>query len=382
MPIWRLFWEQFWNRYFRFKTKTKYENENENENETYQNEIRKMANVDELADALGGAFQVTTKLNDPTRPHPRFSQYKQKNQVSNQEKRRGQILEAQKQRRQDFLAIARNIASNDFEEDEEEFEECDESMDTSDIVRKYRVRQKFSNQLMESEWLVEIPQDFQSNWIMVPVPEGRRCLLIAGYGTTCHYSRSGHFINQFPSLLPGGNRKRDRDKITFLDCIYVQVEGTYYVLDVMVWKDFSYYDCDTECRFFMLKSRLDENPELAIKSKINPYIFKALPSYACTPNAMQTALVQDLSFHPLPLDGLLFYSKLVQYLPGSTPLVGWLKGYMVPEMLNIPVSQVLMDQRPNSYASMKNYIKDYDEERAKKNKARENKDDEPEKVME
>ena len=347
----------------------------------------KMENVDELAEALEGSFNVSNKVNDPTKPHPRFSLYKQKNVVSNQEKRRGQILEAQKQRRQDFLSIARNIASNEFEEDDEEFDEDhDESMDTSEIVRKYRVRQKFRNQLMESEWLVEIPQDFQSKWLMVPVPEGRRCLIIAGYGTTCHYSRSGHFINQFPSWLPGGNRKPgNREKITFLDCIHVQVEGTYYVLDAMVWKDFSYYDCDTECRFFMLKSRLEENPELAVKSKINPYIFKALPSFSCTPNAMKTALVQDLSFKPLPLDGLLFYSKLVHYLPGSTPLVGWLKGYMVPEMLNIEVSQELMDQRPNAYASMKNYIKEYDEERAaataKKNKANDDnvaKDENPE----
>ena len=122
----------------------------------------KMENVDELAEALEGSFNVSNKVNDPTKPHPRFSLYKQKNVVSNQEKRRGQILEAQKQRRQDFLSIARNIASNEFEEDDEEFDEDhDESMDTSEIVRKYRVRQKFRNQLMESEWLVEIPQDFQ-----------------------------------------------------------------------------------------------------------------------------------------------------------------------------------------------------------------------------
>ena len=66
-------------------------------------------------------------------------------------------------------------------------------------------------------------------------------------------------------------------------------------------------------------------------------------------------------------------------------MVGWLKGYMVPEMLNIEVSQELMDQRPNAYASMKNYIKEYDEERAaataKKNKANDDnvaKDENPE----
>ena len=53
----------------------------------------------------------------------------------------------------------------------------------------------------------------------------------------------------------------------------------------------------------------------------------------------------------------------MNYLPGSTPLVGWLKGYMVPELLNVQVSKELMAQRPNSYANMGNYIKEYDEER-------------------
>ena len=327
-----------------------------------------MANVDQLAEALEGSFNVSNKVNDPTKPHPRFAQYKQKNAVSNQEKRRARILEAQKSRRQDFLSIARNLASNEFEYDEEEDENesFNESMDTSDIVKKYKVRQRFKNQLMESEWLVEIPQDFATNWSMVPVPEGRRCFLVAGYGTTSHYSRSGHFINSFPSLLPGGCRRKDRDAITFLDCIYVQIEATYYILDVMIWRNHSFYDCDTECRFFMLKSKIEETPELAVKSKINPYIFKPLPSYGCSAKSIGDVLGRDLSFNPLPLDGLLFYCKEVQYLPGSTPLVGWLKGYMVPEMLNIQVSQVLMDQRPNAYASMRNYIKEYDEDRAKK----------------
>ena len=37
------------------------------------------------------------------------------------------------------------------------------------------------------------------------------------------------------------------------------------------------------------------------------------------------------------IDGLLFYHKRTHYVPGSTPLVGWLKPYMLPEMLGIPV---------------------------------------------
>ena len=55
-------------------------------------------------------------------------------------------------------------------------------------------------------------------------------------------------------------------------------------------------------------------------------------------------------------DGLLFYHKLLSYMPGHTPLVGWLKGYMVPEMLGIPVSGHINAQKPISYTNMKDHI--------------------------
>jgi hypothetical protein len=34
-------------------------------------------------------------------------------------------------------------------------------------------------QMMHSEWLLEKPEDFQENWIMIPVPQGKRNLVIA-----------------------------------------------------------------------------------------------------------------------------------------------------------------------------------------------------------
>jgi hypothetical protein len=76
----------------------------------------------------------------------------------------------------------------------------------------------------------------------------------------------------------------------------------------------------------------------------------------------------------------------VHYVPGKTPLVGWIKGYMVPELLDIEVCQVstwpgcisqiqtiscisvfswnlcislqeLLEQRPAEYGGMKTYLK-------------------------
>jgi len=30
---------------------------------------------------------------------------------------------------------------------------------------------------MQSEWLIEIPADFEANWVALPVPVGRRSLV-------------------------------------------------------------------------------------------------------------------------------------------------------------------------------------------------------------
>ena len=62
-------------------------------------------------------------------------------------------------------------------------------------------------------------------------------------------------------------------------------------------------------------------------------------------------------------------------MPGKTPLVGWLKGYMVPELMGIQVQSLkgqhtrrlsyivfkvcpeLLEQAPPDYTGMKTYLK-------------------------
>ena len=70
----------------------------------------------------------------------------------------------------------------------------------------------------------------------------------------------------------------------------------------MIWKDFSLYDCDTECRRFMLQSHLDENDQLGIKSNVNPWIFKMLPSFPCDPDSLHTALMSKVTRDKFRLD--------------------------------------------------------------------------------
>lgn len=129
----------------------------------------------------------------------------------------------------------------------EDEEMSDASNDSNMIVSHFYPRHsksRFKNQLMLSEWLIEVPNDFNIEWLMVSCPVGKRCLVVAFKGETKSYSKSGYCMRSFPSLLPGGNRRdhNQHKESSILDCIYNELERTYYILDVIWWNGVSFYE--------------------------------------------------------------------------------------------------------------------------------------------
>jgi len=331
--------------------------------------------MDDLADCFGGSFNVTNHPNDTVRQHPRFSQYKARSSTKSQEDRRRELLERQKKRRDDLVNHARALAMGEVDEENMEEEEDDgEDMEVGE--RRKRLRRTYKEQLMLSEWLVEVPDDLEEKWLLILCPEGRRNFVVASNGQTKVFSKSGKQVKSFPSHLPGGNMKqgRSKNKYTLLDCVFSDSNGIFYILDMMCWDGYQYYDCETEFRLTWVQQKFVENKELLQKSKINPYTFCPLPVYQCSKEGISTALNSPMPFHER-LDGLLFYHRQVHYMPGKTPLVAWLKGYMAAELLDVPVSEELMEQTPIDYPGMKTYLKKtYDRvERLKKEDEERNK---------
>jgi hypothetical protein len=87
------------------------------------------------------------------------------------------------------------------------------------------------------------------------------------------------------------------------------------------------------------------------------------------------ALTLSLLLSFLQIDGILFYHKRTNYTFGSTPLVVWLKPYMLPEMLEVEVSETLLAERPDNYSNYAAHLeyvaeakKKREEERLKKGK--------------
>lgn len=201
--------------------------------------------MEELSQALASSFSVSQELNSTAAPHPRLSQYKSKYSSLEQSERRRQLLELQKSKRLDYVNHARRLAEDDWtgmESGEEEKKKDEEEMDL-DPVKK--LPKRYANQLMLSEWLIDVPSDLGQEWIVVVCPVGKRALIVASRGSTSAYTKSGYCVNRFSSLLPGGNRRNSTTAkdYTILDCIYSEVNQTYYVLDVMCWRGHPFYDC-------------------------------------------------------------------------------------------------------------------------------------------
>lgn len=70
-------------------------------------------------------------------------------------------------------------------------------------------------------------------------------------GRTRAYTKGGLMVNQFPSMLPGGNRHTCRKGYALLDCIWSKASNTFYVLDLVVWFNQSVMETDVSDYFFL-----------------------------------------------------------------------------------------------------------------------------------
>ncbi|KAL8602313.1 hypothetical protein ACOMHN_022826 [Nucella lapillus] len=316
--------------------------------------------MDELTAALAGSFEISNDPNKTSAPHPRFSQFKSKNSKQDQDSRRKRLLEIQKKNRFDFTNHVRKLMEDDWKDEEDE-DDDDSGMDVEVKIKRpgryYKDQLMLSEWLVElmlSEWLVEVPEDFIEEWSMVVCPVGRRTLVVTNGSTTRAYAKNGKCVRSFPSLLPGGCRRKSKYRnSTILDCVYNELDKTYYVLDLMCWNGHSIYETETEFRFYWLHDKFQEtDAKLDEISNINPFKFVPLPSFPCTPESI-TSAIGAANFE---MDGVLFYHKRAHYMFGSSPLVVWLKPYMLTEILGVSVPEHHMTHRPPTYTTYASHM--------------------------
>ncbi|KAF3964551.1 hypothetical protein CMV_011166 [Castanea mollissima] len=226
--------------------------------------------------------------------------------ISDQQRRRELSLQRQAQHRRDAQHQARCLASflNPHSDPEPEPETTPEpEPEPTDSPKELDVRHAsklkgaearkwFARQLMLPEWMIDVPDQLPQDWYVFARPAGKRCFVVSSNGTTVSRLRNGSMLHHFPSALPSGARTKDSSgsaqSYSILDCIFHELDQTYYVIDMVCWREYSLYDCTAEFRFFWLSSKLAET---AYTGAV-PYV----------------------------KDGLLFYNKHAHYQTGNTPL--------------------------------------------------------------
>ncbi|KYN08889.1 PREDICTED: snurportin-1 [Trachymyrmex cornetzi] len=299
-----------------------------------------------------------------------------------QEERRRLLLEHQKKHRDETINAIRGIQecstskNDDMDEEkyidgeehigeeeyiDEEYMDAEEYMDEEEYMEvedyassyyKILPNESKTSRMMLSEWMLDVPQDLIENWIMVPCPIGKRVRLISGWGETRAYSRKGVLHGVFPSALPGGNPDSDFHHSTAIDCLWIKNRKLFYILDVLYWSLLPFTNCQAEFRFFWIKNKFQEIPELEERNTdANRYPILTLPNINC--NSDLSSALANLD-NERPLDGLLFYHRQALYTYGLTPLVTWLKPFMLSEVLGISVPS--FDEKPNDYINFEHHI--------------------------
>lgn len=273
------------------------------------------------------------------------------------------------ERRQQLLAEQKQHRSND----QDESRNVQQFLQTlQHKVSKRTDNRMFKNYLQLSEWLHGRPDDLE-HWFMVPCPKGQRVIVVATDGTTKVYSKTGVFLTEFRSALPGDIKTKQA--ATILDCISVKSCGItkYMVLDVMYYSKTEMLNCETSFRFFWIGCKLSEL-ELDTINVHNEFAFIPTKYVDC---GDEIAVDRCLTTYPMwdddkiNLDGLMFYHKDSSYVHGTTPLVGWLFSFMVKEILGFcMINPKYIEQRPVNYTNASQYIEDFDKAQKEKQKHR------------
>jgi len=186
---------------------------------------------------------------------------------------------------------------------------------------------KLVKQFMLHDWMTDIPTDFRENWLCGIRPEGERCLVYSQNGRTLSRNKTGNFIHKhFNSNLPSGNNKsQQQGKTSVLDCIWINDLNIYYVIDVIIWNDMKIYESDSSTRLWWVKTKIENNQDINIITKLNQYKFIPIITHDITVDNLYYVykggnLLRE--YEGIKMDGLLFYHKYGRYEPNvSCPLI-------------------------------------------------------------
>jgi snurportin-1 len=240
--------------------------------------------------------------------------------LANQNQRRCEVLKRQKEKREQQLSQLR-FADNENQVIEENKPQWPPRQHRKNTPSTCPIG------MMLAEWLFSAPEDI-SSWFIIPCPLGKRCIVVVQSNRTLIYGKYGNLIRTIYTHLP---------KQTILYCIYDNRSLIYHIIDIIMWNGQDYStQIECQCRFFMLMS-LDGD------SRLNEHF-----------QILSRLKLEDKKDLIEAEDGYLFYHSLGFYETGYSPLVCWLKPFMIEEILGIKLSYPI--DKPIGYTTAQAYM--------------------------
>ena len=122
-------------------------------------------------------------------------------------------------------------------------------------------RRRFSSTLCLPEWMIEIPPDLNTNWLVMPRPEGKRYILSSKRGKTILRSING-YSKVVKSNLPGSVYRCRRMMMIRLNyrgnCVFdvILSDNSVFVMDVIYFNNVDYGESEADSRLFTVTSRV------------------------------------------------------------------------------------------------------------------------------
>ncbi|XP_059156383.1 snurportin-1-like [Physella acuta] len=193
--------------------------------------------------------------------------------------------------------------------------------------------------LMQSLFMESPPEKFEEEWLFIVCPPGKRRVLVAANDITQSYNNAGAVDLKFKSCLPSGSELftevHKYDDITILDTVYSPEKKRFYVVDLLHWKHYPYYDTEAKFRFFCLPDKFSQLKEPSVVTENNEYPLELLPKLPYSRSNLETALKSTEH----KIEGLLFINKFSTYICKDSSNCLWLKLDQMEKILGIPVPE-------------------------------------------
>ena len=216
----------------------------------------------------------------------------------------------QKKRRAKYIEEHKDVSSALLDGLREERHDlpCDDDTTTA-ASRKKAQRDWWASQFMIPEWMVDVTSDLGSSWIVLPRPEGQRCIVTVSNGTVVVRNSSGGILEIFPSTSLAWASDNGSHKEYILDCIHQG--GVFFVMDILCWGGLALLDCTAEFRMFWKASNVDfSTPDGR---------FCLVQHYEANVEGLRMAYARDAL--PCQKDGMVFLHKQCCYHGGQSPLM-------------------------------------------------------------